>query len=281
MKATITASPPRVSLERQVELMRQLDQRTAPSSLIGLDLNGDIRSFSKSAQTRYGYSDVEVLGVNAGLLEDPNAPRAFARALDHAKLAGKWAGVLSERNRNGHVLLTELTLLLLRDAAGKPANLVAIGRDIQEARRIEREHALALEAGARWIESSVELLLLANSAGAIVDANALARAALGAADGTAVELTALLREPERARHLIEATLARDELHGESVTLTSWSGVSVAACCDTLAVVDASGVASHLLIAARPRDLDSARGFGPMPTRPGLATTRATPALRVA
>lgn len=280
MKAPITASPPRVSLERQAELIRRLDERMSASSLIGLDLNGHIRSFSGSAETRYGYSESEVLGVNATLLEDPDAPRTFARALEHAKLAGKWAGVVSERNREGQVLATELTLLLLRSATGKPETVVAIGRDVQQAQRLEREHVAARDAGARWIESSVELVLLANSAGTIVEANALARAALGIAEGVAAPLATLLRDPETARRMIETTLGRDELHGESVTLTTWSGVSIAACCDTLAVRDASGAASHVLLVARPRELDALHLAAPL-ARPGLTTTRVAPALRVA
>ncbi|MCR4294938.1 MAG: PAS domain S-box protein, partial [Elusimicrobia bacterium] len=99
------------------------------------DLEDRIIAWNKGAQTMYGYTEAEALGMSALRLM-PEKTRVRARDLARVSAAPLEARRCAKDGRTLDVLTT---VTVLRDDGGRPAEIAVTDRDVTEQRRAERE----------------------------------------------------------------------------------------------------------------------------------------------
>jgi PAS domain S-box-containing protein len=105
------------------------------------DLDHTIRHWNAGAQSVFGFRAEEAIGQTFATLMGPAAAlpvAAFRQLLDH----GEWMGQVECADSQGHILVVERHCMLLRDARGQAASVLAIHTDITERRRAEKEIVL-------------------------------------------------------------------------------------------------------------------------------------------
>jgi PAS domain S-box-containing protein len=130
----------------------------ADDTIVMTDLVGRIVFINESGRKLYGTADVaDLVGANAF---DLLAQESRAAAAEGMHLAHD-AGVARNREfllvrRDGTKVPVEITISLMRDAAGVPVGYMSVARDITERKRAEEKTA-ALLAVARAISGRLEL----------------------------------------------------------------------------------------------------------------------------
>ncbi len=131
--------------ERQ-EMERQRDRLQRQAELI--DLSNDaiitatadrvITSWNVGAEKLYGWSKAEAVGKVLGSLlqTDPQVSTEFAAIL-REKL--RWEGELLQRRRDGSTVTVDSRQVLRLDAAGAPAGILEINRDITTHKQLEEQ----------------------------------------------------------------------------------------------------------------------------------------------
>jgi two-component system, sensor histidine kinase and response regulator len=85
-----------------------------------------------------GYSRDETIGQNPRILKSDKQDESFYRELWRTILAGNvWAGEITNRRKDGHLYVEEMTIAPVRSAAGEITNFVAVKQDVTERKRIE------------------------------------------------------------------------------------------------------------------------------------------------
>ncbi|HXV96633.1 MAG TPA: PAS domain S-box protein [Gaiellaceae bacterium] len=111
---------------------------SAAEAIIGIDVEGTIRSWSTGAEAIYGYGPDEAVGEPISLLalesedEESMLPAAAVQLGERLDLAGT-----VHRHKDGGELDVSLTVAPIPDAAGEPTGAVVVTRDIGESRRAE------------------------------------------------------------------------------------------------------------------------------------------------
>lgn len=119
----------------------------AREAVIVTDLDERITFWNQGAERLCGWSSAEALEKRGDELLGTEREAPFGVACRAALAAGQWTGELEFCDRAGEARLIELRISLMRDEAGRPRALLALGTDITESRRAEiriREQAQML-----------------------------------------------------------------------------------------------------------------------------------------
>lgn len=120
------------------KLLRQshlLDQ--SYDAIFAWRLGNGIMYWNKAAEQLYGYSAAEALGRASHELLVTEFPIPHSELLDALQLKDNWAGELIHHHRDGHCLMIESRMRLVRSDA--EALVLEVNRDITQRKELERE----------------------------------------------------------------------------------------------------------------------------------------------
>ncbi|MEW6730466.1 MAG: response regulator [Acidobacteriota bacterium] len=123
--------------ERLHEQVALLD--IVPNAILVRDLENRILFWNKGAERLYGWPAAEVIGKNImEILYQEDTQPAIA-AWHSVKQAGEWTGELPEVSQNGHKIIVDSHLILLRDRNGIPQSVLSVSTDITEKKALEAQ----------------------------------------------------------------------------------------------------------------------------------------------
>jgi len=107
-------------------------------SVICLDLEGRITSWSKSAQLMRGWMAKEMVGQSMLVLFDPQTQVDVLQKFSELQHGDEFRGELEELCKDGTRIWVDVRFSCLQDADGRPAGYMSIARDITKARRAQQ-----------------------------------------------------------------------------------------------------------------------------------------------
>jgi diguanylate cyclase (GGDEF)-like protein/PAS domain S-box-containing protein len=109
---------------------------SSPDAIISYDLDGDILSWNRGAQTLLGYGAEEVLGRNFRKLAPASTLAATREQREHV-LAGRPVPPIElvVRHKDGHTVVASVTASALRSDDGRVVGVVTMARDISAQKR--------------------------------------------------------------------------------------------------------------------------------------------------
>jgi PAS domain S-box-containing protein len=122
--------------ERIAEQAALIDQ--ARDAIIVHDLDNRVVSWSKGAESVFGWREEEVLGrrLDEVVQDDPEVFECARQALLEK---GAWSGEVVKRNRAGEKLTIDSRWTLLRDPQGRPKSVLTLGSNITDRKKIEAQ----------------------------------------------------------------------------------------------------------------------------------------------
>ncbi len=123
-----------ISLQRRHDttirtLSRALEQTAA--RIVVTDPLGDIEYVNSACCKAYGYSSEELIGRNPRLFKSGRMPPAVYDELWQTLIAGDtWRGELTNRTRDGQLLVETVTISPVRDENGRTRHYVAVKEDV-------------------------------------------------------------------------------------------------------------------------------------------------------
>ena len=143
-------------------------------SIIGSDLDGEIKFWNEGARRNYGYDSAEVVGkLSSAILHVP-ADIASGRHQEIMAMAlreGKWEGTLLRERRNGNQFTAHLVVTPRRNDAGDAIGFLLISKDISEEMRLSEELKATQYYARSLIEASLDPLVTISAEGKITDVN--------------------------------------------------------------------------------------------------------------
>jgi PAS domain S-box-containing protein len=129
------------------ELLAEVVQSSDDAIMSGLP-DGTVTSWNPGAERLYGFKAEEVCGRPIRELTIPDALAGDERTIIERVLAGERVDnyETQRRHRDGHLIDVSVSASVIKDAAGNPAGLSVIQRDITERKRRERELLANVEA---------------------------------------------------------------------------------------------------------------------------------------
>lgn len=129
-------------LERQ-ESDRQLrDQASlldkAQDAIVVRGMDNRILFWNKGAERLYGWTPEQAVGMTVDELLY-NDVSVLRQATSVVLMLGEWNGELTQRRRDGSILIVEARWTLVRDADGNPQSVLAINTDITQRKAAEQE----------------------------------------------------------------------------------------------------------------------------------------------
>ena len=127
-------------------LMAAIEQ--AAEDIIIVDPDGCIQYCNPSFQRITGYSLAEVIGRNPRILKSGHHDEAFYRTLWTTIKAGRtWTGRITNRRRDGALIVEDATISPITDRAGRPQGFVSVKRDVTAQLELEQAfyHAQKME----------------------------------------------------------------------------------------------------------------------------------------
>ncbi len=117
----------------------------AQDALMGVSLDGKVRSWNPGAERLFGYPAQQAIGLPVSFLVAPDQAEAQAALITQA-LNGVVAGPLEmmHRRQDGTSVDVELTVMPIRGADGAIVALAATARDVSERRHAETHRTLLL-----------------------------------------------------------------------------------------------------------------------------------------
>ena len=115
---------------------------SVPDAVLSMDMDRIIRSWNRTAEETYGWTEGEVLGRPVEEVLQPEEPEVAVKERMAALLErGRWRGEVVHHHRDGHRLDVLVSVALFRDEQDRPAGIVAVTRDITERKRLEARMA--------------------------------------------------------------------------------------------------------------------------------------------
>jgi two-component system cell cycle sensor histidine kinase/response regulator CckA len=102
------------------------------------ELDSRVRYWNRGAEELFGWTADEVAGRSARELLFPD-PRAYDSRTAEVLRSGHWTGELTQRRRDGSLIVVDCRWQLLRDQEGRPSAIFAVESDITEYRKSEEE----------------------------------------------------------------------------------------------------------------------------------------------
>jgi PAS domain S-box-containing protein len=113
---------------------------SSDDAIIGKDLDGTIKSWNRGAETIYGYSADEVVGLSMSILIPPHQVDEVPGMLERIKRGEKIHNYENARVRkDGTSIDVSLTMSPVKDAAGRVIGAATIARDISELKQARQE----------------------------------------------------------------------------------------------------------------------------------------------
>jgi PAS domain S-box-containing protein len=111
------------------------------SSIVSItDKNGIIKHANSNFCKISGYSAMELLGQNHGIVNSGYHPKTYMKSLWATITTGKiWRGEFCNKAKNGSLYWVDATIVPFLDAKGKPVQYIAIRNDITEKKMMEHE----------------------------------------------------------------------------------------------------------------------------------------------
>ncbi|HXT41356.1 MAG TPA: PAS domain S-box protein [Candidatus Angelobacter sp.] len=139
-------------LQRQTEELRRSEGRnrmlaaiveSSDDAIIGKALDGTITSWNPGARWIYGYTAEEAVGRHISMIFPPGRADEWRALLERAARGERVEGIETERIRkDGTPVEVSIKLSAIRDEAGQVVGISAIGRDLAERKKLEREVAV-------------------------------------------------------------------------------------------------------------------------------------------
>lgn len=107
-------------------------------AIVVRDINNRITFWNKAAETLYGWTEAEAINQPIDKLLEHNVD-AFTYAMNEVLKHDEWSGEISERHKNGALLMIEAHWTLVRDQYGQPKSIFAIKSDISDRKLAEEE----------------------------------------------------------------------------------------------------------------------------------------------
>jgi len=118
------------SLQYQAYLLENISE-----AVLALDLNFVVRSWNKAAEKLYGYAAGEIIGKDSRAALHTQAPFSANDLIQVLEREGSWKGVVLQTRKDGTTIRVEVSVSLLKDAAGRPVGLLTINRPIEGRKR--------------------------------------------------------------------------------------------------------------------------------------------------
>ena len=107
-------------------------------AIIAVDMQQNIQSWNKSAESLYGWKEQEVLGRSSKDILDTNFLGIMREAVTNQIMEqGSWSGEALQLHRDGTRIPVQSSVALYKDSEDRPAGIVAVNRDITERKRAE------------------------------------------------------------------------------------------------------------------------------------------------
>ena len=134
-----------------------------------VSMDGRILEFNQAYQAMLGYSGEQLKHLTYMELTPVRWHAIEARMIEEQVLARGYSYVYEKeyRKQDGTIFPVELRTFLVHDAAGQPASMWAIVRDITERKRVEESHARLVTA----VEQEAETILITDAKGIILYVN--------------------------------------------------------------------------------------------------------------
>lgn len=115
-------------------------------AIISTDLDFNVRTWNRAAETMYGWSAYEVMGKSlqkVTSLEFPydKEPDVFKKIFKK----GYWKGEVIQKHREGTVINVLASFSLLKDDSGNPVGMVVVNRDITERKQVNERYTEQLK----------------------------------------------------------------------------------------------------------------------------------------
>ena len=180
-----------IGIGRDVTDRKKHEERTAHlaaitehtiDAIVSLDLDGNILSWNKGAETMFGYKAEEMIGKNFTTLMPNGMTEQCSENFRRAILEGYAKDIEAYRiTKDGRIIVVDQTLTAIYDANGEITGFVAIMRDITEKKKNEEKLKKAYEELERKtselkylasiIENSYDAILSINTDGVITSWN--------------------------------------------------------------------------------------------------------------
>jgi PAS domain S-box-containing protein len=108
-------------------------------AIIVWDLDSQIKFWNKGAESIYGWTATEAIGVRAEQLFCPDIPLETSAAFNTVQQRGAWQGELHKLTKTGTAVTVESRWTLVRDEAGNPASILSVDTDITEKKSLEQQ----------------------------------------------------------------------------------------------------------------------------------------------
>lgn len=175
----------------------------SPDAMIGTTVAGEVLYWNQGAETTFGYSSAEAVGLSLNeLITPPDRLAEEARILADALNNGRGTYESIRHRKDGSLLYVDITTRTVHDGDGKLSFVLTVKKDVTHLRLMR--DAKMLEARFRdLIESTPDAILMLNLTGLIALTNTQAERLFGYARreliGKPVEI--LLPERYRRAHL--------------------------------------------------------------------------------
>ena len=205
-----------VGVGRDITRLRQMEEMQArmaaivassDDAIIGATLNGIITSWNAGAARIYGYSSQEAIGQSVTELIAPHRPDEVRHILTQIQRGERIENYKTTRLRkDGREIDMALTISPVRDQAGELIGISAIGRDITEQKRAERQLRESQKLLSKVFDSMLDAVFIINPDDEIINFNQAASEMFGYTRGEMVGQT------RGILHLSEASLAVFRAH---------------------------------------------------------------------
>ncbi len=159
---------------RQQERLRKLSRAVeqSPASIVITSKSGNIEYVNPKFTQLTGYSSEEVVGKNPRILKSGEMCAEGYRQLWQTITSGhEWSGEFHNKKKNGDLYWELASISPIFNEAGKLTHFLAVKEDITERKQAEESLRLAHERLRRFVDSNIVGVVIANAAGAIIEAN--------------------------------------------------------------------------------------------------------------
>jgi PAS domain S-box-containing protein len=111
----------------------------ATDAIVVRDLDSRIQFWNNGAESIYGWTAAEAIGIRAERLFCPDIPLEAIGAFNTVQQQGAWQGELHKLTKAGKAVVVESRWTLVRDEAGNPRSILSVDTDITEKKQLEQQ----------------------------------------------------------------------------------------------------------------------------------------------